>query len=65
MNSITRREFVKTTTLASAALPFVNSAQAAPSERVRLGFVGCGGRARQMLPMFYSFSDVDVVAIRT
>jgi predicted dehydrogenase len=55
---------VKRSALAGAALPFLlRSAQAAASERVRLGFVGCGGRARQMLPMFHSFNDVDIVAI--
>ncbi|MGZ8937756.1 MAG: Gfo/Idh/MocA family protein, partial [Limisphaerales bacterium] len=64
MKQINRRDFVKTASLAGAALPYIaRSGQAAPSERVRLGFIGCGGRARQMLPMFHSFADVQIVAI--
>lgn len=64
MKAINRREFVKTAGLAGAALPYVaRGGQAAASERVRLGFIGCGGRARQMLPMFHSFPDVEIVAI--
>ena len=59
-----RRTFVKTTALASAALPYLARAnEPGPNDRVRLGFIGCGGRARQMLPMFHSFEDVDIVAI--
>ena len=64
MNRMNRREFVKRASLAGAALPYIaRSGQAAPSERLRLGFIGCGGRAQQMLPMFHSFADVDIVAI--
>lgn len=60
----TRRNFLKSTALAAVSFPFIAQAQqASPSERVRLGFIGCGGRARQMLPMFHSFPDVDIVAI--
>lgn len=61
---MTRREFVKAGLTAGVALaPFRSNGQAPASARVRLGFIGCGGRARQMLPMFHSFADVDIVAL--
>ncbi len=61
---LTRRQFLQTTALATAAAPFLAPAgKAAPSERVRLAYIGCGGRAQQMMPMFGSFADVDVVAV--
>src|SRR5258706_4112914 len=60
-----RRQFIKTTAVAAATTgPFLAlSGKAAPSERVRIGFIGCGGRARQMIPMFKSFADIDIVAV--
>jgi predicted dehydrogenase len=33
------------------------------NRRVRLGLIGCGGRARQMIPMFLSHPDAEVVAV--
>jgi predicted dehydrogenase len=62
---INRRQFIKTTAAASAAVgPFLNLAgKSPPSERVRLGFIGCGGRARQIMPMFKSNPDVEIPAI--
>jgi predicted dehydrogenase len=65
MKPFTRREFAKRSALASAAvLPFMARAdQDTPMNRVRLGLIGCGGRARQMIPMFRSFPDVDIAAI--
>jgi predicted dehydrogenase len=38
-------------------------ATSSPSRRIRLGFIGCGGRARQLMPMFLSHPDVEIVAI--
>ncbi len=64
---MTRRRFLTNTTLASAttyaAISLSSSGKAAPSERVRIAFIGCGGRARQLMPIFKSFTDVDVVAV--
>ena len=46
-----RRDFMKTTVLASAATSSAGrgSAQAAPSDRLRVGFIGCGARAHQLM----------------
>jgi predicted dehydrogenase len=65
MKTINRRTFIKTTALATTlAAPCIGRSGAGPaSERARLAFIGCGGRTRQMIPMFQSFSDVDVVAV--
>lgn len=62
---INRRRFLKKTAMASAVVvPFLApEGRAAPSERVRIAFIACGGRARQMMPMFQSHPDVEVVAI--
>jgi len=64
-SQITRRQFIKTSAAVSiAAGPWLQpSGKAAASERVRIGYIGCGGRARQMMPMFKSFPDVEVVAV--
>jgi predicted dehydrogenase len=62
---LTRRRFLQRSALTAAALgPFLaRPGRAAPSERVRLAYIGCGGRARQMMPMFRSHPDVEVVAV--
>ena len=45
MNSIlSRREFVKTSTLALGATVALSRAQVSPGETLRIGLVGCGGR---------------------
>jgi len=59
-----RRQFLTAAGLAIAAGPAIfPSRAAAPSERVRLAYIGCGGRARQIMPMFASHPDADVVAV--
>jgi predicted dehydrogenase len=61
---LSRRKFLRTSALACVAPPLLApSGRAAPSARVRIAFIGCGGRARQMMPMFQSFDDVDIVAL--
>jgi predicted dehydrogenase len=62
---LSRRQFLKRAAAGVASAgPFLRAAgRAAPNERVRLAFIGCGGRARQMMPMFGSFADVDIVAV--
>jgi predicted dehydrogenase len=37
--------------------------QLAVNERVRLGFIGCGRRGRQLIPVFRQFDDVDIPVI--
>ncbi|MHC1763898.1 MAG: twin-arginine translocation signal domain-containing protein [Verrucomicrobiia bacterium] len=63
--SLTRRQFLRASAVVAAGLgPWLRAAaQRPPSERVRIAFIGCGGRAQQMMPMFTSIPDVDVVAV--
>lgn len=59
-----RRRFLRTAAIATAALPpFIQISGQPPSERVRLGFIGCGGRARQLMPMFKACAEVEIPAI--
>ncbi|MHB1034917.1 MAG: Gfo/Idh/MocA family protein [Pirellulales bacterium] len=61
---LTRRRFVKTAALATAAAPAVRaSGQEPPSRRVRLGVIGCGGRAGQLLEVFREFPDIDIPVV--
>jgi predicted dehydrogenase len=62
---VNRRRFIKTAALAAAAGPLVLSTAKgkATSERVRLAFIGCGGRMGKTLPMFLSSPDAQLVAI--
>jgi predicted dehydrogenase len=58
-----RRRFLQTMTLAGVA-PWIGAvARGSANGRVRLGLIGCGGRARQMIPMFLSHPDAEVVAV--
>ena len=41
----------------------LSAGNAAPSERVRAGFVGVGGRAGRLLQYFSEQSDVEIVAL--
>ncbi len=65
MEKITRRQFVSTAALGMAAVPILMSdaarAQTAvpPSEKVRVGLVGCGGIAGADLPTFFLNPEVD------
>jgi len=65
-----RRTFLKESAIGSAtiatsfALPRLQGAdQVAPSERVRAGFVGVGGRASHLLDCFSALPEVDIVGI--
>ena len=61
-----RREFTKTTALGfGAGLTLLNNAAsvfgAAANEKINLGFLGCGGRGRQLLGGFAVRNDINVL----
>jgi hypothetical protein len=62
-HNVSRRQFLRASLLAAAAAPALAVRGQPASQRVRLAFIGCGGRAQQMMPMFHSFADVDIVAV--
>jgi predicted dehydrogenase len=67
----TRREFLKTSAVAAAAIgvPYYIPATAlglgrtAPSDRIVMGAIGTGGRGQGIMNGFMSFDDVQVVAV--
>ncbi|MCH5373578.1 MAG: Gfo/Idh/MocA family oxidoreductase, partial [Planctomycetes bacterium] len=62
---VNRRQFVRTAAGAAAAMTTAVRAagHAPPSERVRIGLIGCGGRGRQLLQVMREFPDVEVPAV--
>ena len=59
-----RRDFLKTSGLAAAGLSVARGAQAAGDDCIKIGLVGCGGRARGAVQNRLSFEDnCKVVAI--
>ncbi|MFH1739714.1 MAG: Gfo/Idh/MocA family oxidoreductase, partial [bacterium] len=64
-STLTRREFVKTGAVATAAMTAVTSAQRVlgANERIRLGFIGIGNRGGQLLDPTLRQKDVDVVVL--
>ena len=62
--SISRRTFVQALPAAVTAAPAIlATGKAQPSDCVRIGLIGCGGRGRELLAVFGQFADVDVPAI--
>ena len=65
MKDITRRQFVSASALGMAAVPVLMSSAARaqavvpPSEKVRVGLVGCGGISEADLPTFFLNPEVD------
>ncbi len=68
----TRREFIRNTTVAAAALSGSAAVPgcargrehvSAPSERVTLGVIGMGPRCRYVLPQMLKHPDVQCVAM--
>src|SRR5882724_13701379 len=61
----TRRDFIKTTTLAGAAFSILPSQAFSTSaeNKVRLGFIGVGLRGQDHLQQALKRDDVEVVAI--
>ena len=66
MSNSDRRKFLQQSTAAAAAATVFSRgriAKAAPSERLRTGFVGVGGRAKTLLNLFAAQNDVDILAL--
>lgn len=70
MPNLDRRQFIQTTTLATAAIslssPFIRVARAnepAASAKIRLGVIGCGGMGQVDLKDFVANADVEVPVI--
>jgi predicted dehydrogenase len=59
-----RRRFVQTVGLAATLAPTLRATgRPLASERVRLALIGCGGRGRELLDVFRSLEDVDILAV--
>lgn len=61
-----RRDFMKTTVLAGAATAVgrrESDARVAPGDRIRVGFIGCGARAHQLMQEALAMPDVEVTAL--
>ncbi|NOS71489.1 MAG: Gfo/Idh/MocA family oxidoreductase [Verrucomicrobia bacterium] len=70
MNAMTRRQFVRNTTLAAGAAalsgPFIRSLRAGepgPNDKIRLGVIGCGGMGQGDLDCFLENQEVECVVI--
>ena len=68
-DNVSRRKFIQvsTATAAYAATSTAKSNQTSPSERLRMGFIGMGGRARQHLPAAFQLQNeqgmIEVAAV--
>ncbi|MHB8901487.1 MAG: Gfo/Idh/MocA family protein [Thermoguttaceae bacterium] len=66
-HDVSRRKFLSATAAVAAAglagTVVRADGKGAASERVRLGIIGCGRRGRQLIPVFRSFSDVEISVI--
>lgn len=60
IRDMTRREVIA---LAGAAPAFLNSAFAAPSDRINVGFIGVGGMGTSRMQGFLKHDDVNPVAV--
>src|SRR5262249_35547250 len=65
MSSLDRRDFLKTSASAVAALSAVTAAGAAdqPNEKIRLAVMGTRVRGKQLIRGFGTFDDVEIAAI--
>ena len=62
--TMSRRSFVQGLPAAAVLAPAIlASEKPLPSNRVRIGLIGCGGRGRELLNVFRQFTDVDVPVI--
>ena len=60
---LSRRKFIGLTGSAALAIPALSKDVLGANERVRIGMVGCGGRARSLINMFAAVPNVQVVAV--
>ena len=67
--AVTRRQFVKTTTVAAFAAPLIikssiisGKSVSAPSDKINLGIIGCGGMGKANLNACTSHPDIVVTA---
>ena len=61
-----RREFIERSVLAGAAMtaaPRVLRARTGASDRLRLGFIGCGARGQELLQIAHAAPGVEVVSL--
>ncbi len=59
-----RRQFLKGAVAATSLGPLLKASGALPAgERIRLGFIGCGGRGRGLMKIFLQFPGVEIPAI--
>ncbi len=64
MNALSRREFIRTSTLAAGALtvggPLLRAAgQPGPNDKIRVGLIGCGGQGVRDLGFFLANPEVE------
>jgi len=65
-DDMNRRDFMKSTVLAGAAAAVGARAAGAavqPSDRIRVGFIGCGARAHQLLEAALAMPAIEVVGL--
>ena len=60
---VTRRSFLKTSTVATAALAVGRASAEENPQPVRLGMIGMGGRGGSLLGTLLQFPDADVRAV--
>ena len=60
---VSRRCFLETGALAATAASLAGRSVAAPSDRVRVGFIGVGNRGDQLLDAFARQADVEIAAL--
>jgi predicted dehydrogenase len=62
---VNRRQFVQGAAGAAAVLGTAARlpARVSPSERVRLGLIGCGGRGRELANVFLQYPDVEIPVV--
>jgi predicted dehydrogenase len=63
MSRIHRRFFLQQSAAVGAALAVRPLHARGVNERLNIGFIGCGGRSKQLLPSFKKLSDVRIAAL--
>ncbi|MFZ5830056.1 MAG: Gfo/Idh/MocA family oxidoreductase [Planctomycetota bacterium] len=65
MHRVTRRDFVRTGLAAGAvlALPGRSLWAAGANEQINIGFIGCGGRGKQLMGMFDKIAGVSIIGL--